>query len=204
MKTLVLGVTGGIACGKSLVTEQFAACGAVVVSADQLARAAVAPGSEALQQLQDRFGAKIIMATGELDRAGLAALVFGDAEALAALNRITHPAIATLAVNRLQVLRAQGVPLVVYEAPLLFEAGAERRVDQVVVVTLPEMLQLQRLMARDKLSEQAARTRIGAQMPVTEKVARADFVIDNSGTMAETEAQVRCVVAHLHNAGLIR
>jgi dephospho-CoA kinase len=107
------------------------------------------------------------------------------------LNRITHPAIAVLAEKRLQELAQQGAPLVVYEAPLLFEAGAEKRVDAVLVVRIDERLQCERLMRRDGLTEAQARARIAAQMPQAEKVARADYVLENSGSPAATVEQVR-------------
>ena len=185
-RSLILGVTGGIASGKSLVVETFRALGALVVSADELAREAVRPGSETLHRLVGQFGREILLADGTLDRKGLAERVFADARARAALNRITHPAIAALAEQRLRELARHGGGLVVYEAPLLFEAGAEKRVDAVLVVRIDERLQLERLMRRDGLTEGQARARIAAQMPQTEKVARADYVIDNSGSPEAT------------------
>ncbi len=196
-RSLVLGVTGGIASGKSTVTGLLRSLGAAVVSADELAREAVRPGSPALRQLVERFGAGVLQADGTLDRQAMAARVFADAAARAALNGITHPAIAALAEERIGALRRQGGALIVYEAPLLFEAGAERRVDAVLVVTLDERLQVARLMERDGLDEAAARARIAAQMPQSEKVARADYVIDNSGTPAVTEEQVRRLYVRL-------
>lgn len=190
-RSLVLGVTGGIASGKSLVAETFRSLGALVVSADELAREAVRPGSETLRRLVGRFGRDILQADGSLDRRALAERIFDDARAREALNRITHPAIAALAEERLRELSRQGGRLVVYEAPLLFEAGAEERVDAVLVVRIDERLQLERLMRRDGLTEAQARTRIAAQMPQSEKVARADYVIDNSGLPGATVEEVR-------------
>jgi putative radical SAM enzyme (TIGR03279 family) len=119
------------------------------------------------------------------------AWIFADPQQREDLNRITHPAVAALSVERLTQLVARGEPLIVYEAPLLFEAGAERRVDAVLVVRIDPLLQLQRLGERDGIGEKEARDRIAAQMPQEEKVARADYVIDNSGSPEETEAQVR-------------
>lgn len=194
---MILGITGGIASGKTLVTRIFRHLGATVVSADELAREVVAPGSETLTRLVERFGPGILLPNGELDRAALATLVFADPQARADLNAITHPAIGALAVARLRELAAAGAPLVVYEAPLLYEAGAEGRVDAVLVVTVPESLQLQRLMARDQLGEAAARERIAAQWPQAEKAARADYVIANDSTPAVLEARVRALFARL-------
>jgi len=196
-RSLVLGVTGSIASGKSMVVEVFRSLGACVVSADGLSREAVAPGSETLARLVAQFGRKILLPDGSLDRKALAERIFGDPAAREALNRITHPAIAALAEKRLAELARQGARLVVYEAPLLFEAGAEKRVDAVLVVRIEESLQLARLMRRDGLSEAQARARVAAQMPQAEKVARADFVIDNSGTPAATARQVRSLCRRL-------
>jgi len=196
-RSLVLGVTGGIASGKSMVTEVFRSLGACVVSADELSREAVAPGSETLERLVAQFGREILFPDGCLDRKALAERVFGDRAAREALNRITHPAIAALAERRLAELVRQGERLVVYEAPLLFEAGAEKRVDAVLVVSIEESLQLARLMRRDGLDEAQARARIAAQMPQAEKVARADFVIDNSGTPEATVRQVKMLCRRL-------
>jgi dephospho-CoA kinase len=197
--TLVLGLTGTIASGKSSVAAMFADLGATVVSADQLAREVVAPGSATLQALVDAFGPSIIDAAGALVREALAQRVFDDAEARARLNAITHPAIARLAETRLRELRALKVPLVIYEAPLLFEAGAAQRVDLVLTVTLDPALLRQRLAGRDRLTPAEIQARIDAQWPQAEKVARADFVIDNSGSLAETRRQVAALYQHLRS-----
>lgn len=197
---MVLGITGGIASGKSTVGDMFRKRGAPVVSADQLAREVVLPGSPTLARLVERFGKKILAADGSLARETLARLIFADETARADLNAITHPAIAALAEERLAQLRNCGATLVAYEAPLLFEAGAEGRVDQVLLVWVEPQVQLQRLMARDGLAETEARIRIAAQMPLAEKAARADFVIDNSGSPAVTEEQVAVLFARLSAA----
>jgi len=191
VNNLILGITGNIASGKSLLAGAFARKGAAVIDADQLAREVVAPGGPVLRQLVESFGAEILRANGELDRERLGQIIFAAAAARKELNRLTHPAIAELAGRRLQQLkRTPGVPLVVYEAPLLFEAGAEKRVDLVLVVSIDPRVQLQRLMDRDQLDEIAAQTRIEAQMSQQEKLARADFVINNSGSVAEALRQV--------------
>lgn len=188
--TLVLGLTGGIASGKSSVAAIFAELGAVVVSADQLAREAVAPGSPALQELAAAFGRAILGAGGELDREALGRMVFADPAARERLNAITHPVIARLALARLGELRRLQVPLVVYEAPLLFEAGAESRVDQILMVVIDPAVQRQRLAERDHLDPAGIEARITAQWPQAAKVVRADFVIDNSGPLEQTRRQV--------------
>lgn len=187
---MVLGITGGIATGKSSVAAMFGDLGAVVLSADDLARAAVAPGSDALASLVDRFGQKILTADGCLDRVAMAALVFADPSARDELNRITHPAIAILAEEQLLALRAAGHEMIVYEAPLLFEAAAESRVDRILVVITSPEIQLDRLISRDRINRDEALARIAAQMPLAEKVRRADYLVDNSGPVDETELQV--------------
>ncbi len=194
---MILGITGGIATGKSSVARMFGDCGAVVVSADDLSRQAVAPGSATLAALTDRFGRQILDASGALDRTALAALVFSDSAARADLNRITHPAIARLADEKLHALSSAGHPLIVYEAPLLFEASAASRVDQVLVVTVDPDIQLDRLIKRDGLSRGEALARIEAQMPLVEKISRADYVIDNSASVGETKAQAEKLYHYL-------
>lgn len=188
---LILGVTGNIASGKSTIAGGFAQLGAALLDADQLARDVVAPASPVLQQLVEKFGSDILQPDGQLDRDRLGAIIFADPAARQELNRIMHPAIGQLAVERLQQLKHKPeIPLIVYEAPLLFEAGAEGRVDKVLVVKIDPQVQLHRLMQRDIIDEKAAQQKINAQMPQEEKLARADYVIDNSGTVEEALEQV--------------
>lgn len=199
--TLILGLTGGIATGKSTVAAVFAELGAVIVSADQLAREAVAPGSPTLQALVSAFGPEILDAAGGLDRTVLARVVFADPAARQQLNALIHPAIGRLAEARLQALRDRKVPLVIYEAPLLFEAGAERRVDRILTVIVDAETQRARLADRDRLPGEEIEARISAQWPQAEKVARADYVIDNSGTSAETRQQAAALHQYLMSRG---
>ena len=188
---MILGVTGGIATGKSSVTELFKAIGLPVVSADELAREVVHVGTETLQMITGRFGTNVLATDGTLDRDKLAQIIFADATARQDLNRIIHPAIARLAEATLAGLVESGATHIIYEAPLLYEAGAESRVDKVLLVTAQPEVQKQRLMARDGIDIKTAASRIAAQMPLAEKIKRADFVVDNSGTPAETASQVR-------------
>jgi dephospho-CoA kinase len=187
---LILGITGNIASGKSRVAELLRNRGAAVLSADQLARELVEPGSHLLDELVVMFGAQILSEDGGLDRESLGQLVFADEDARHRLNRLLHPAIAQLSEQRLTALVESGAALVVYEAPLLFEAGAEKRVDKVLVVTVEPDIQLRRLIERDLLDEPAAQMRIAAQMPQREKVLRADYLIDNSGSFADLDRAV--------------
>jgi dephospho-CoA kinase len=194
---LILGLTGGIASGKSTVAGMLRSLGAAVVSADGLAREVVRPGSETHARIVKHFGPRALRDDGQLDRGWLAQRIFTDPKARRALDGITHPAIADLARRRFADLARQGAGLVVYDAPLLFEAGADRQVDAVLLVTVDERVQRARLMRRDGIDEPAARARIAAQMPQTEKARRADYVIDNSGTRADTRDQVLRLLGRL-------
>ena len=190
-KTLILGVTGNIASGKSTVAKELARRGAAVLDADQLAREVVESGSSVLKKLVEQFGTDILQQDGNLDRDRLGQMVFADVKVRAMLNQIMHPEIAKKSVERLQKLQSNpDLPLIVYEAPLLFEVGAESRVDKVLVVKIDPEEQLKRLMARDRLSEEKAQQRVAAQMPQQQKLERADYIIDNSGSVAETLEQI--------------
>lgn len=161
-----------------------------MLSADQLARELVEPGSGLLAELVVLFGEEILTKDGGLDRECLGQLIFADETARQRLNALLHPAIAKLSERRLAGLVTSGAALIVYEAPLLFEAGAEKRVDKVLVVRVDPELQLQRIVARDQLDEPAARLRVAAQMSQQAKVARADYLIDNSGSITDLEKEV--------------
>ena len=194
---MILGLTGSIASGKSFVADSFVECGAILVSADLLAREVVNPGSPTLAKLVDAFGLEILTPGGSLDREVMAQTVFSDPVARHLLESITHPAIAYLAECRLTELNRSPHDLIVYEAPLLFEAGAESRVDQVLVVVVDPIAQLERLLQRDNLSEPEARQRISAQWPQADKVQKADFVIDNSGSLQQTRVMVAALYDYL-------
>ncbi|MDA3902974.1 MAG: dephospho-CoA kinase [Desulfuromusa sp.] len=199
---LILGVTGNIASGKSTVSKELARRGAVVVDADQLAREVVASGTSALKKIVEMFGSEILQNDGHLDRDRLGQMVFADVKVRAALDSIVHPEIAKKSIERLQGLKKRtDIPLIVYEAPLLFEVGAETRVDKVLVVKIDADEQLKRLMARDGLSKVGAQQRMAAQMPQQKKIARADFVVDNSGPVAETLQQVDILWSELVSEG---
>ncbi len=194
---MILGITGGIASGKSFVADSFVACGATLVSADLLAREVVNPGSPALGKLVEAFGLEILTAGGSLNREVLAQKIFADPAARQILESITHPAIAHLAECRLTELKNAPHDLIVYEAPLLFEAGGEGRVDQILVVVVDPSLQMERLVKRDQLSEEEALLRIAAQWPQGDKVQKSDFVIDNSGSLEQTRHAVSALYSYL-------
>lgn len=195
--TYLLGLTGGIATGKSTVAAVFAQMGYPVIDADQVARAAVAPGTPALADIAQTFGEGVIQGDGSLNRKALGQIVFSDPAQLAKLNAITQPRIRQMLTDQLQQAKASGVPLVVGEVPLLFERDYVDAFDGVLVVTLPEAVQLDRLMARDQIDARAAKQRMASQMPQSQKVAQADFVLDNSLGEAARIATVKAIVGQL-------
>ena len=189
--TRVIGLTGGIASGKSTVSRMFQDLGARVVDADRLARRIVEPGRPAYRDIVRRFGRQVLKADGTLDRKRLGGQVFSDPRKLEQLNRITHPRIAREARREIARHRASGASLVIYDAALLVENGWHRKLDGVVVVSVPEKVQRQRLMERDGLSRTAAMQRIHSQLPLSKRLKLADHVIDNSGSLAQTRRQVQ-------------
>ncbi len=189
MKTI--GLTGGIATGKSTVARFLMEMGAIVIDADQLAREAVTPGYPALQQLVELFGTGLLLPDGTLDRSKLRKHVFANPEKLKQLESIIHPCIKQLAINRLEMARQSGAPAAVYMAPLLIEAGATDRVDEIWVVTAMADVQLKRLIERDKCDIEHTKQIISAQMPLEEKEQYGVVVIDNSGDIESTRHQVQ-------------
>lgn len=197
MPLSVFGLTGGIGSGKSTVAALFRERGVPVVDADELAREAVAPGSAGLAEVLATFGPQIAAADGSLDRKKLGALVFADGDARNRLNAITHPIVRRLSQERFLALDRQGVRLAGYDVPLLFETGLDAVLRPIVVVTAREATQLERILARDGLSEAEARARIAAQLPLSEKQKRADYVLYNNGSPQELAAQVDALLERL-------
>jgi dephospho-CoA kinase len=186
----LIGLTGGIATGKSTVDRMLAARGATVIDADRLAREAVRPGEPALDAIIERFGKGVLQSDGTLDRSRLGAIVFADENARHDLDRITHPRIAELTQERIAAALAGDAPLVVVDIPLLFENARETMFEGVLVVYAPVSVQVERLRERNGLDERAALQRLAAQLPIDEKRARATWVINNSGDTAATEQAV--------------
>lgn len=188
----LIGLTGGIAAGKSTIGRRLAELGAIRIDADQLARDAVAVGSPGLARVAEAFGAdRVIRSDGSLDRAALGAIVFADAEALARLNGIVHPEVQRLfAEAKAAALAADPDAVVVYEIPLLVEAARELPFDLVVVAEAPSEVRVARMVELRGMSEADARGRIANQASDAERRAVADVVIDTAGTEAETLAQV--------------
>ena len=193
---LLVGLTGGIATGKSTVSDVFRRLGCIVIDADQLAREVVAPGEPALATVVRDFG-DVLAPDGSLDRKKLAAIVFADPARRRRLEGILHPAIRGRFDARLEALARDGFDgIVVFDAPVMIESGGYKHMDRLVVVVTDEATQRARLVARDADAADGER-RIASQMPLAEKVKLADYVIDNSGDRAATEARTRAVHAAL-------
>lgn len=190
---LRLGLTGGIGAGKSTVARMLAQRGAVVIDADAISRELVEPGEPALDRLVEEFGPGILREDGSLNRGALAQIAFGDAAAAARLNQIMHPAIRAESERRIADAVREGASVVVYDMPLLVETGQQDVVDRVVVVDVPEEVQLERAVGSRGLDEADVRRRIALQASREERLGCADGVIDNSGDVAATERQVEAL-----------
>jgi dephospho-CoA kinase len=191
---LKVGLTGGLACGKSFVGQALAALGCFVIEADELGHAVLAPGGEAYQAVIAEFGTDIVGNCGEIDRRALAARVFGAPDRLARLNSLVHPPVVRREEELLAAFAARephGIAVV--EAAILIETGSYRRFDRMILVTCAEEQQVERAMRRDGAVESDVRARIRRQMPLAEKRKFADFVIDTSGEKQDTLRQTRAV-----------
>jgi dephospho-CoA kinase len=197
----VIGLTGGIACGKSTVARMFRDLGARVIDADQVAREVVEPGQPALADLVKAFGSDILLPDGHLDRKKLGAIVFADAEKRRQLNAITHPRISQAVQGRLEALRVEGADVAIYEAALIVENKLHLGMDGLVVVAVDEQTQIDRTIKRDELTREQALSRVRAQAPVSDKVAVADWVIDTSGILPETRKKVERVWEEIRAGG---
>jgi dephospho-CoA kinase len=188
--TLLVGLTGNIASGKSTVARKFADRGATIIDADVLARQAVEPGSDGLARIVDRWGDSVLDDDGQLDRAALRVRVFPDHDELEALNDIVHPEVTRRRDRLIAEARERGDRIVVCDIPLLFERHLAGEFHRIVLVDAPRPLRLERLMRDRQLDETDALDMIAAQMPAELKRARADFVIDNTGTLAALDAKM--------------
>jgi dephospho-CoA kinase len=196
----IVGLSGGIACGKSSVAEILRAAGHPVIDADQLAREVVARGQPALSQIVATFGDTVLCEDGELDRRQLGELVFADPDARKQLESITHPAIALASREAFIELSNSGHELAFYEAALLVETGGYKSMAALVVVTAQATVQRQRLQARDvDLSHEQIEKRIASQMPMAEKEAVADYVIRNDGSPDELEARTMEILEQIRS-----
>ncbi|MGH7773215.1 MAG: dephospho-CoA kinase [Candidatus Binatia bacterium] len=185
-----IGLTGGIATGKSTVASILRQLGAKIIDADELAREIVQPGQEAWQEIVDAFGKEILRADKTLDREKLRKTVFQDEKARKRLEAITHPRIRALAQQRMHQLAAEGAEIIIYEAPLFFENEVHLWLRPVILVACDSATQRQRLQERDRLNEKEIHQHLKAQMALEEKRKLADFIIENHGSLEELKRQV--------------
>lgn len=189
---MIVGLTGGIATGKSLVSNELKRLGAHIIDADIVAREIVEPGKPAYGEIVREFGSSILKEDGTLDRKGLGRIVFSDREALNKLNSITHPRIKErIAQEALEIEKRYEDPVIVVDIALLIELGMHTGMSSVIVVYSPEDEQIRRMLQRDGLTEQDARNRLKAQMPIKEKLKYADHIIENTGTVESALARTR-------------
>jgi dephospho-CoA kinase len=189
--SLKIGLTGGIASGKSTVAGYFAALGACVVDADKIAHGIIEPGGAAFDPVVERFGPEILDTAGSIDRARLGEIVFGDPDGLAALNAIVHPEVRAESNRRIAECAARPeTQLIIYDAALLVETGVHRDFDKLVVTYCSNEAQRSRVMRRDGLSEARAEARIAAQLPVEDKVDLADYVVDTEESRDRVQERV--------------
>ncbi|MBY0598874.1 dephospho-CoA kinase [Bacillus bingmayongensis] len=192
--TIVIGLTGGIASGKSTVSQMFRDLHIPVIDADIIAREVVEQGKEAYKEIVEVFGEEILQADGELDRPKLGSIVFHNEEKRLRLNKIVHPAVRKEMNVQKDMYIKEGAQAVVLDIPLLFESKLTALVDQILVVAVAPSTQLERLMKRNGFIEKEAKARIDSQMSLAEKVTLADKVIYNDGTIAETKAQLQVIL----------
>jgi len=189
-----IGLTGGIASGKSTVAEMIRRYEIPIIDADVMARKVVEPGEPALQEIFRLFGDDMKAEDGGLDRKKLGSVIFKDEEKRKVLNRVLHPAIRKGMLDQAAALKEQGSPHIVFDIPLLFESELTHMVDQTLLVYVDAKTQLSRLVERDGSTEEEAFDRIQSQMPIEEKKELADDVIDNTGTREETEEQLNKIL----------
>ena len=193
----VYGLTGGIGSGKSAAAAIFEELGIPVVSADELSRIIVTPGTEGLAAVVEAFGAGILDPSGELDRRKLGKLVFRDPVQRGRLEAILHPRIRDRFQDVLTTLEATGQHMVIYEVPLLFENNLEKTMKAVILVSAPEAVRIARVMERDKLTPDEVRARIATQMDDAGRRARADHILENDGDLASLRRQVEALLVKL-------
>ena len=194
---MILGLTGGIATGKSTVTGMLRERGIPVIDADQIAREVVEPGKPAYEAIVRHFGRDILLEDGQIDRKGLGEIVFSDESERQKLNAIVHPEVRRVMREEAEAAEANGADIVFMDIPLLFESKLQHMVEKIVVVYAPCDMQLARMMERDELEEEQAQKRLRAQFPIDQKKLEADFLIDNSFSREETERQVEALLAEI-------
>ncbi len=195
---IIAGLTGGIASGKSTVSGFLSDAGARIIDADEIAREVVRQGMPAYDDIRSCFGVSILQADGEIDRQRLGDIIFNDPKKKARLNAIVHPRVFERTAQKIaEIEMADPEAVVILDIPLLFEVGMEADLEEVIVVFVPEPLQLDRLLKRDGIDKKAAMARIRSQMPIGSKRKRASFVIDNSGSLSDSRRQTMAIYQQL-------
>ena len=189
----IIGLTGGIASGKSTVSSFFRQKGAAVLDADQIARELSEPGGELHAEYVRHFGAEVLQNDGTLDRRRIGQIVFSDPQQKQWLDTVSHPAIRGELLRKLEQKRNEKQRLILLDIPLLFESGWDKMADKTCLVYVNETIQLQRLMKRNGYTRREAQDRIAAQMPLEEKKKRADYLIDNNGSLTDTIRQAEAL-----------
>ncbi len=192
---MILGLTGGIATGKSTVTGMLRERGIPVIDADQIAREVVEPGKPAYEAIVRHFGREILLEDGQIDRKKLGEVVFSDETERQKLNAIVHPEVRRVMREEAEAAEAGGAEIVFMDIPLLFESKLQHMVEKIAVVYAPADMQLARMIERDELEEEQAQKRLRAQFPIDQKKSEADFLIDNSASREETVKQVEQMLA---------
>lgn len=194
---MIIGLTGSIASGKSTVSAMLKKKGYPIVDADQIARLVVEPGTIVMQKIQEVFGDEVILKNGSLNREALGKRIFGNEKNRETLNAIMHPAIRAEMLHQKEMHLANGADIVIMDIPLLFESKLQSFVEKIIVVTVTPEIQKERLMKRNGFTEEEAMSRIQSQLPLSIKEAGADGVIDNNGTIEETEKQLNLILKKL-------
>lgn len=193
---MIIGLTGSIATGKSTIANMLKEYGLPIVDADLVARQVVEPGTETLAQIAEAFGQEVIQADGSMDREKVGSIIFHQPEKRQVLNNIIHPAIRAEMLRQRDEILANGAKHVVMDIPLLFESKLQHFVEKILVVSVKEEVQLQRLMERNGFSEEEARARISTQLPIRVKVEGADAVVYNDGTFGQSREQLEQILKH--------
>lgn len=196
----IIGLTGGIASGKSTVASFFKAQNIPVIETDQIAKTVLSPGSDAYDRVVQHFGEAILLSEGIINRKALGERIFKNESERETLNQIVHPEVRTITQSKVDVLKKEDHDLIVIDVPLLFEAGFDQDVDSTLVISVPKEIQIERLMARDGIDKAYALKKINAQIPLKEKRQRADYVIDNRGSILATKNQFYEVLKFLKEA----
>jgi dephospho-CoA kinase len=197
MMALIVGLTGGIASGKSTVANLIKDLGITVIDADIEARLAVEPGEKAYQQIVEHFGGEILLEDGSINRPKLGDIIFNHQEERMVLNGIVHPAVRERMNEKKVAAKERGENMVVMDIPLLFESKLTDLVEKIILVYVDEDVQLERLMKRNHYTEAEAMARIRSQMPLIEKKKRSDFIIDNNGSLEQTQKQLNAILNRL-------